>query len=165
MANQKFSIHGHAAITLDADLSTTFQILTQDILPIAYYVKKVMLYLENDASLTKSCWVTYHIKDTTSFDSVIEDTKYMGLQNINQIAPVNGLDVYSFFRPISSNYSPQFFFLQLTDGNAVMVEQFTNIKVTAGNQLELELQIDTFDDLANGAHEIDLRVSMECVVA
>lgn len=166
MGNQKFTIHGHSQLTLGAASNTELAIAMQQLLPIAFYIKKILLYFENDSSLTKNAWITWHLKDTTQYDAVIEDSKYMGLQNITQLAPVNGLDVYSFFRPISMNYSPQFALMSPTDGAALMIEQYVNHKVSAGNTVELEIDFDTVDDGNQaGTETIDVRITMECVVA
>lgn len=166
MGNQKFSLHGFKQLTLGNAAKTETTLVLAVNLPIAFYVKKLLLFIENDASLAKAVWITWHLKDTTQYDAVIEDTKYMGLQNMTAISPVNGLDSFSYFRPIAMNYSPQFFYHTSTDGGAAMVESYANVKVSAGNDLEIELSFDTIDDgVQVGNETVDIRVSMECVVA
>lgn len=163
MGNQKFILAGMVETTLPVGASTEVGIGTVFSLPIAYYIKKIMLVLQNESALAKGAWVQWQVMEPQGLESTIEDINVATGIDLQAINPTSG--DFAIHRPINKNNNAQFFFLDYTDAGTLIIEQYMNMKIAEHSDPKLEFNLYSHDGGNWNGESIDIHVVMECVVA
>lgn len=142
-------------------------------LPIAYYIKKIMIIVQNEAALAKAMWFQWGVIDPEALSSTLLDVQWMassgagaGFDLTSLAIPGVGVgSAFSIHRAINHNNNQQVFYYDSADGNTLIIEQYANIRIPEHNDPGLYLRFFSFDggNFTSGA--LDFHVVMECVVA
>lgn len=165
MGNQKFVGFSTGAITINGAASGTETFTSPDHLPISYFVKKVLLILENTTNaLTKYMLFRWQLYTTDETRAFINDY-YRSDGKLAYDGMLYGAGDLGNHVAVGLN-APSIEYVHTIVENGITVVEFrTNLYIKQNNKPLLDLLFNTIDS-ANGTNDaMDVAMIMECVVA